>query len=196
MLNVNNTCPLRFIVCFNSHTHYDTEESIVKNHYKYLALLLLITSQAFAEQYVVHLDTSKSPDLQNFEELSIYGDLYTIEDSNGLTTTLLGPYEGKKAAKEILDEVHVAGHYAAYVSEYKSTDVSSSVSDNAKHQYSIANFDVKRLLDGTMLEKWNMLTPQQQASITYLNGSLQVLDGDEYVTLKDYTTSKVVSRFN
>ena len=169
---------------------------IVKKHYKYIGLLLLISSQAFAEQYVVHLDTSKSPDLLNYEELSIYGNLYTVEDSNGLTTTLLGPYEDKKAAKEILGEVHVAGHYAAYVSEYKSTDVSTVMSDNAKHQYSIANFDVKRLLDGKMLEKWNMLTPQQQASITYLNGELQVLDGEEYVTLKDFTASKVVSQIN
>lgn len=168
----------------------------MKKHYKFLGLLLLITSQVSAEQYVVHLDTSKSPDLKNFEELSIYGDLYTVEDSNGLTTTLLGPYEGKQAAKETLDEVHVAGHYAAYVSEFKSTDVSSVISDKAKHQYSIANFDVKRLLEGETLAQWNTLTQDQQASITYLNGALQILDGDDYVALKTYKTSNVVSHIN
>ena len=168
----------------------------MKKTYSALGLLLLVTSQVFAGQYVIQLDTSKSPDLKNFEELSIYGDLYTVEKANGDTKALLGPYNSEASAIEALNEVHVAGHYAAYVTEYKNENVSSFMSADAKQHYSIANFDVKRLLDDSMLEKWNTLTPQQQASITYIDGVLQIMDGNINVSLKDFTASKVVSRFN
>ena len=168
----------------------------MKKHNSVLGLLLFVTSQVFAGQYVIQLDTSKSPDLKDFEELSIYGDLYTVEDANGYTKILLGPYKSEAIVIEALNEVHVAGHYAAHVSEYKSENVSSLMSADTKQQYSIANFDVKRLLDDSMLEKWNALTLQQQASITYLDGVLQIMDGNNYVSLKNFKASKLVSRFN
>ncbi len=168
----------------------------MKKHYSVLGLLLLFTGQVFAGQHVIQLDTSKSPDLKDFEELSIYGDLYTVEEASGYTKILLGPYKSETTAKEALNEVHVAGHYAATISEYKSENVSSLMSADTKQQYSIANFDVKRLLDDNMLEKWNTLPPQQQASITYLDGVIQIMDGNNYVALKDFKASKVVSRFN
>ena len=70
----------------------------MKIHSNLLGLLLLVTGQVFAGQYGIQLKTSKSPDLKNFEELSIYGELYTVEETNGYTKILLGPYKSEVTA--------------------------------------------------------------------------------------------------
>ena len=165
----------------------------MKNLYKFLLLALLATGQAGAQQFAIHLDTSKSPDTAALEELSIYGELSTVKNSDGYTTTLLGPYEGNNIAKEILNEIRVAGYEKAFITAHKTNNINASISGAAKYQYSIANFDVKRLLDKKTLSLWNTLTLEQQASITYFDGALHIKDGYKFVTLKELARNKVVS---
>ncbi len=122
----------------------------MKIRYALASLVLLITSQASAErsierstdqstvrstdQYAIHLDTSKSSNISDYKALRFYGDLYTVEATQGYITTLLGPYSGKQLVGEILNRVRVAGYYGALITKYKNTH--SPVSVISKHQYS------------------------------------------------------------
>jgi hypothetical protein len=91
----------------------------MKNRYAIVSMLLLITSQASAEQYAIHLDTSESSNLGMYKALSEHGELYTVKATQGYTTVLLGPYENKHMAGETLNRVRVSGHYGAFITKHK-----------------------------------------------------------------------------
>lgn len=98
----------------------------MKTRYALFGLLLLITGQASAQQYAIHLDTSESADLRNHEGLNVYGNLYTVEATQGFTTTLLGPYQDKHAAGEVLNSVREVGYYAAFITKHKKVNLPKS----------------------------------------------------------------------
>ena len=91
----------------------------MKKSYTLISLLLLITSQASAGQYAIHLDTSKSTNLSDYETLSVFGELYTVAATEGYTSTLLGSYETKRLAGVILNKVREDGHFGAYIIKNK-----------------------------------------------------------------------------
>jgi len=91
----------------------------MKAYYLIGGLLLLFTSQASAEQYLIHLDTSESPDPGRYEALSAYGDIYTVRATQGCTTTLLGPYANRVMASYTLDKIRFEGHYGAFISQHR-----------------------------------------------------------------------------
>lgn len=106
----------------------------MKKRYALLALLLLITSQASAEQYAIHLDTSEASAHGNYEALSIYGKVYTVTATQGYITTLIGPYEGKQLAGETLNKIRADGYYGAYITKHKK--VRSKIPHAGSYRYS------------------------------------------------------------
>lgn len=157
----------------------------MKKHYELLILLPLITGQAWASQYAVQLEASKTPQPEKFSTLSIHGNVYTEAASNGYIRTRLGPYNSKGRALEVLNEVHQAGYPNAIIAKHQSnssTTITPAItSKSAKHKYDIENFDVKTL------EEWKMLTPEQQNNLVYLDGKLHVKNGDSFIPLSEIT---------
>lgn len=156
---------------------------------KILILLTLITGSAWASQYAVQLEASKSPSLDRYKDLSEYGRLYTVAANNGYTRTRLGPYENKSKALDVLDKVQAAGYTDAFIAKQQNGDTTPSVSSSvkshtSKRQYDIENFDVKTL------KEWKMLTPEQQANLVYLDGILHVKNGNKFIPLDEITGKK------
>jgi len=104
----------------------------MKKYSAFIGLLLLINTQAYAEQYAIHLDTSETSDIRDYEALSIYGELYTVEATEGLTSTLLGPYETKRLAGEALNKIRENGNFAAFIRKHKSQN--SRITATKKHE--------------------------------------------------------------
>lgn len=102
----------------------------MKNYYLFISLFFLITGQTSAEQYAIHLDTSEEPDLSNYEVLNGYGELYIVEATEGFTTTLLGPFESKDMAAQVLNSVRGEGHYGAFITKHK--NAKNQVTDTTK----------------------------------------------------------------
>jgi hypothetical protein len=124
---------------------------MMKKYPAIISLLLLIASQAHAEQYDIHLDTSESSNLRNYEALSIYGEVYTIEATTGFTTTLIGPFESKKLAGETLNKIRNDGYFGAFLikhenerSKMKATDKHESI-NNETFKDLTANKVISRL---------------------------------------------------
>ncbi len=142
-----------------------------------------VAAPAFSSQYAVQLEASKSPNLNRFESLKVYGQLYTVDANNGYTRTRIGPYENKNKALEVLKEVHAAGFQDAFIAKQKSEDaispaaVSKSSNHAGKHNYDIETFDVRTL------KEWKMLSAEQQANLVYLDGKLHVKDGNRFTPL-------------
>lgn len=145
----------------------------------------LITEAAWASQFAVQLEASKSPDLNRYASLSVHGKLYTVNTDNGYTRTRLGPYENKSKALEILEKVRAAGYADAFVARHDNGVSTSSAPAPAKppagkvRYGDIENFDVKTL------KEWSMLTPEQQKNLVYLDGKLHIKDGNNFIPLHD-----------
>ena len=155
---------------------------------KILILSLFVTGPVIASQYAVQLEASKSPDLERYQSLSEYGTLYTIDGNNGYIRTRLGPYENKNAALDVLEQVHAAGFYDAYVAKKQTSGFTENTSlissDVKKNQRSIENFDVKTL------KEWKILTPEQQANVVYLDGVLHIKNGSQFTPLSEVISNK------
>jgi len=101
----------------------------MEKYFAIISFLLLITSPAYAEQYDIHLDTSESSNPGNYEALSVYGEVYNVEATQGFTTTLIGPFKNKSLAGETLNKIRNDGYFGAYIikhenerSQIKATD--------------------------------------------------------------------------
>ena len=109
----------------------------MKKYPAIISLLLLIASQAHAEQYDIHLDTSESSNLRSYEALSVYGKVYSIEATRGLTTTLIGPFESKKLAGETLNKIRNDGYFGAFIIKHENEG--SQIKATEKHESSKTN---------------------------------------------------------
>lgn len=149
----------------------------MKNNCRLLLLLTLISGHCIADQYAIQLEASKAPRLERFESLSKLGTLYTEAAGNGYIRTRIGPYESKKLALDVLNEVHAAGYTAAIITQQKNSyEILPSVSSQ---QFDIQSFDVKTL------KEWSMLTQEQQSNLVYLDGVLHVKNGNRFIPLSD-----------
>ena len=157
----------------------------MKKHYKLLILLPFVTGQAWASQYAIQLEASRSPQPEQFNSLDVHGNIYTEAANNGYIRTRLGPYGSKSRALEVLNEVHQAGFPNAIIAKHKnnvSTSPSQAITKkSANRQYDIEDFDVKTL------KEWKMLTPEQQNNLVYLDGKLHVKNGDSFIPLSEIT---------
>lgn len=106
----------------------------MKTYFAIMSLLLLITSQAYAEQYDIHLDTSESSNLRNYETLSVYGEVYIVEATQGFTTTLIGPFKNKSLAGEALNKIRNDGYFGAYIIKHENENSQMKATD--KHESS------------------------------------------------------------
>lgn len=154
----------------------------MKNHFKTILLLSLVSGQSLAGQYAIQLEASKSPHLPRFDTLHAYGSLYTEAADNGYIRTRLGPYDSKDQARETLQQIHDVGFPEAIMVKHQSGGVSQPVAlKNTTQTSDIENFDVKTL------KEWNMLTPEQQKNLVYLDGKLHIKDGDSFTPLAEIT---------
>ena len=155
----------------------------MKNHFKAVILLSLVTGETWASQYAIQLEASKSPYLERFEVLSNYGSLYTETADNGYIRTRLGPYESKRKTLDTLRYVHEEGFTDAIIVKHRGNIITqpASSSRTIKRQSDFENIDVKTL------KEWNMLTPEQQKKLVYLDGELHVKDGDNFIPLDEIT---------
>ena len=155
---------------------------------KLLILTLLVTAPVTAGEYAVQLEASKNPDLSRYQTLHEYGNLYTISADNGYIRTRLGPYKNKSTALEILEKVHAAGFNDAYVAKKQnaaSTVSKTSISSSMRRsENSIESFDV------TTIEGWETLTPEQQANVVYLDGTLHVKSGELFTPVTEVISNK------
>lgn len=153
----------------------------MNKHYKLLILFPFVTGQAWASQYAVQLEASRSPQPEQFNTLSIHGNIYTEAANNGYIRTRLGPYGSKSRALEVLNEVHQAGFPNAIIAKHQGNEMSSPavITNSSKHKYDVENFDVKTL------KEWKMLTPEQQKNLVYLDGMLHVKNGDRFIPLRE-----------
>lgn len=151
-----------------------------------IASSALVAAPSWASQYAIQLEASKSPNLNRYEDLSIHGKLYTVAANKGYTRIRLGPFENKNSALNALEKVHAAGYSNAFIATYHGNDITASAADSntAQRRYDIENFDVKTL------KEWNMLSPEQQANLVYLDGELHVKNGDKFTPLDEITGKK------
>lgn len=151
---------------------------------KYCRLSVLLTAAAshcFANEYAVQLEASKSPNLKNYQALSVHGNLYTSAAGNGYIRVRLGPYENKKEALSVLSNLHAEGYTTAFVAEQSNNEASVApiTAGSTKQGHNIDSFDVRTL------KEWHMLTKEQQSNLVYLDGELHIKNGDLFIPLKE-----------
>ena len=107
--------------------------------------------------------------------------------------TRLGPFFNKHVALDVLEKVQASGHTDAFITNYlgdgsimpddvrKTKDTSAHT---AGQQYDIENFDVRTL------KEWELLTPEQQANLVYLDGALHVKNGYDFAPLYEIIAKK------
>ena len=146
---------------------------------------MLFLNRAHAEHYTLQLETTQATPTEYYELLSIYGDIYTVTNDDGLILTHLGPYENKTTALEALHELHIAGHTNAFMTQHQNDSPESTSSNIKEHIYTVKDFDVTTLLDKNTLKKWNTLTVVQQSNIRYRDGILQIKDDNKFIPLDE-----------
>ena len=155
-----------------------------------LALFLVITSNANANDYTVQVGAYKSLTEQAIEQAQGHGDVFHHRGNDNLERLYIGRFNNRRDANSMRDSLLASGFEGAFITKLNESSVTTSQTTQTFSQPTNLTQNASTLKNVNRAYTLEDLNQDERLKASYLDGELRILSEGNFYTVEQYRQNR------